>query len=247
MTVGGGDMSDELNVLAGAYALDALDDDERALFEEHLQTCERCTDEIAGMRLTAAELSRTTEVAPPPQLRADVLAAISQVRPLPPVVDNIVALHRARAARSVWQVVAAACAVVAIAVAGWGYSQHRNADRISSAQSTIQALLHAPDLRVSTTALRQGSGTLMYSAREHRVMLIGQGMPALASGKTYQLWMLPANGKPVSAATFRTDSSGGVELPVTGDLTGIARMAISVEPSGGSVEPTLSTVQVLNL
>jgi anti-sigma-K factor RskA len=240
-------MSDELNVLAGAYALDALDDDERALFEEHLQSCERCADEVTGMRLTAAELSRTTEVAPPPQLRADVLAAISQVRPLPPVVDNVVALHRARAARSVWQLVAAACALVAIAVSGWGYSQHRSAARISSAQSTVQALLHAPDLRVSTTALQQGTGTLMYSTREHRVMLIGQGMPALTSGKTYQLWMLPPDGKAISAATFRTDPTGGVELPVTGDLTGIAQMAISVEPTGGSAQPTLSTVQLLKL
>ena len=62
-------MTDELNVLAGAYALDALDDDERAVFEEHLKTCERCADEVAGLRLTAAELSHTTETAPPAQLR----------------------------------------------------------------------------------------------------------------------------------------------------------------------------------
>jgi anti-sigma-K factor RskA len=240
-------MSEHSNELAGAYALDALDDDERTLFEEHLGSCEQCTDEVAGLRLAAAELSRTTEVAPPPQLRVDVLAAISQVRPLPPVVDNVVALHRARAARSVWQLVAAACALVAIAVSGWGYSQHRTATRISSAQSTVQSLLHARDLRVSTTALRQGTGTLMYSTSEHRVMLIGQGMPALGSGKTYQLWMLPASGRAIAAATFRTDPSGGVELPVTGDLTGISRMAISVEPAGGSSQPTPSTVQLLNL
>lgn len=241
-------MTDELNVLAGAYALDALDDDERAVFEEHLQGCERCTDEVAGLRLTAAELSRTTETAPPPQLRADVLAAISQVRPLAPVADNVIALHRARAARSVWQLVAAACALVAIAVSGWGYTQHRNAERASSARSsTVQQLLQAPDLRASTTALAQGSGTVLYSAREHRVMLIGHGLPTLSSGKTYQLWMLPSDGKAVSGGTFHTDQSGDAQVPVTGDLTGVVRMAISVEPAGGSAQPTLSTVQLLNL
>jgi anti-sigma-K factor RskA len=240
-------MSDELNVLAGAYALDALDDDERAVFEEHLQTCEGCTDEVAGLRLTAAELSRTTETAPPPQLRADVLAAISQVRPLPPVVDNVIVLHRARAARSVWQLVAAACALVAIAVSGWGYAQHRNADRAASAQSTVQQLLQASDLRATTTALAQGSGTVLYSAQEHRVVLIGHGMPTLASGKTYQLWMLSADGKAVSGGTFKTDSAGDAQVPVTGDLTGVAKMAISVEPAGGSPQPTQGTVQLLNL
>lgn len=240
-------MSDELNVLAGAYALDALDDDERAVFEEHLETCERCAEEVAGMRLTAAELSHTTETAPPAQLRGQVLSAISQVRPLPPVVDNVIALRRARTSRSVWQFVAAACALIAIAVSGWGYSQHSNASRTASAQASVQALLHAPDLRVRTTALQQGSGTLLYSTGERRVLLIGQGMPAPAAGETYQLWMLPANGQAVSAATFRPDHAGNVQLPVTGDLSGFARMAISVEPAGGSARPTLSTVQLLNI
>jgi anti-sigma-K factor RskA len=199
------------------------------------------------MRLTAAELSHTTEAVPPPQLRGQVLAAISQVRPLAPVPDNVVALRRARASRSVWQFVAAACALVAIAVSGWGYSQHRTAERAASAQSSVQTLLHAPDLRVRTTALQHGSGTLLYSTGEHRVMLIGQGMPALAPGKTYQLWMLPANGQAVSAATFHPDRAGNMQLSVSGDLSGFARMAISVEPAGGSPRPTLSTVQLLNI
>lgn len=240
-------MSDELNVLAGAYALDALDDDERAVFEEHLTTCERCADEVAGLRLAAAELSHTTETAPPAQLRGQVLSAISQVRPLPPVLDNVIALRRARTSRSVWQFVAAACALVAIAVSGWGYSQHRTADRTASAQASMQQLLRAPDLHVRTTALHQGTGTVLYSTGEHRVLLIGQGMPTLAAGKTYQLWMLPASGPAVSAATFRTDHDGNVQLPVTGDPSGFAQMAISVEPAGGSARPTPSTVQLLNL
>ena len=132
----------------------------------------------------------------------------------------MIALRRARTSRSVWQFVAAACALIAIAVSGWGYSQHRDATRTASAHPSVQALLHAPDLQVTTTALQQGSGTLLYSTGERRVLLIGQGMPALAAGKTYQLWMLPANGQAVSAATFHPDQAGNVQLPVSGDLSG---------------------------
>ncbi|MDQ2836824.1 MAG: anti-sigma factor [Actinomycetota bacterium] len=241
-------MSDELNVLAGAYALDALDEDERILFEQHLEECDECTEEVRGMRCAASELSRTTEVSPPPQLRADVLASISQVRPLAPVVDNVIALHRARAARSVWQVMAAACAIIAIVAAGWGFSQHRTTSRTSAAQvSAVQKLLAAPDLRASTTAFEKGSGTLVYSKDEHKLVLIGHGMPALASDKTYQLWMLPTTGDAISAGTFTPDSAGNVELPAAGDLTGIPKMGISVEPAGGSAQPTAGTVQLLNL
>lgn len=241
-------MTDELNVLAGAYALDALDDGERDIFEEHLAECEECTEEVRGMRNAAAELSLTTMQAPPPQLRADILGAVSRVRPLPPVVDNVIALHRARAARSVWQVMAAACALIAIAVSGWGYSQHQDAHRTASAQASVVAgLLKAPDLNARTTSFDKGTATVVYSKSERKIVLIGHGMPALSADKTYQLWMLPAAGNPISAGLFRADRSGNVELPVNGNLNGIPKMGVSVEPAGGSTQPTPGTVQLLDL
>jgi len=241
-------VTDELNILAGAYALDALDDAERTVFEEHLAGCERCAEEVRGLRQTAAELSKVTEVAPPPQLRADVLAGISQVRPLPPVLDNVLALRRARVARSTWQLVAAACALIAIVVGGWGYSQHRSAERARSAQeSVVASLLAQPGVKAMTTSFSQGSGTIIYSPGEHEIVLLGRGLKPLPTGKTYQLWMLPDKGQAVSGGTFRTNGSGNVEYQVHGDLAGFSKMGISVEPVGGSAQPTPSTVQLINL
>lgn len=241
-------MTDELNVLAGAYALDALDGAERAVFEEHLEECLECTDEVRGMRITAAELSRTTETAPPPQLRADILAAVSRVRPAPPRLDNVVALHRARAARSVWQLTAAACALIAIAVAGWGYSQHQDARRATTAQaSSVSRLLGASDLAARTTAVDHGQATVMYSKSQHQIVLVGHGLSSPGNGKTYQLWMIPSAGNAISAGVFEPDSTGNVELPVSGNLNGIPKMGISVEPAGGSTQPDPKTVQLLDL
>ncbi|HEX8094697.1 RskA family anti-sigma factor, partial [Jatrophihabitans sp.] len=147
-------MTDELNVLAGAYALDALDDDEREVFEEHLRTCAECAQEVRGLRETAAELSHLNEVIPPPQLRAAVLGAVAQSRPLPPLAEgtrgsnvqesNVRPLRRTRG-QVLWQGVAAACALIAIAVSAWGYSQHREAQRAARA-SVVQSLLSAPDV-----------------------------------------------------------------------------------------------------
>ncbi len=243
-------MTDELNALAGAYVLDALGEDERELFAEHLQTCSECSEEVRGMRNATAELSHLTEAGPPPQLRAAVLSAIAQARPLPPLVkpeelDNVVPL---RHERPVWQALAAACALIAIAVSGWGYSQHRDAQRAASTQaSAVQSLLRAPDVTASTTAMKQGRGTVVYSKSEHKLVLIGHGMPVLDEGRTYQLWMVPASGRPISGGVFRTDESGNVEVPASGDLDAVTRMAVSVEPAGGSARPTASTVQLLNL
>ena len=239
-------MSDELNVLAGAYALDALDDEERAAFETHLATCEECAEEVRGMRAAAFELSRTTEVAPPPQLRTDILASINQVRPLAPVTDNVIALRRARTSRSAWQLMAAACALIAIVAAGWGFSQHRTGS-MTARGTAVEQVLQANDLKANTTAFEQGSGTVVYSGSEHKFVLIGHGIPALASDKTYQLWLLPPNGSAVSVSTFVPDSAGNVSLPASADLSGIPKLGISVEPSGGSKTPTAGTVQTMNV
>lgn len=247
-------MTDELNVLAGAYALDALADDEREVFEQHLRTCAECAQEVRGLRETAAELSRLSEVSPPSQLRAAVLGAVTQSRPLPPLVDasqrdrsNVRPLRRARS-QALWQGLAAACALIAIAVSVWGYSEHRQAQRAASAgSSVVRSLLDAPDVRATTTAMKQGEGTLIYSRKERRLVLIGRGMPTLPGNQTYQLWLMTETGAPISGGVFRPDQAGNVEVPASGNLDGVDQMGVSVEPAGGSPQPTPSTVQVLKL
>ena len=78
-------MSPDLHHLSGAYAVDALDADERASFEQHLAECADCRAEVAELSATAHALSSTTEATPPASLRDSVLSGISRVRPLPPL------------------------------------------------------------------------------------------------------------------------------------------------------------------
>ena len=77
-------MTTSIHALSGAYAVDALDDDERAGFEAHLPGCRDCQVEVAELRRAAAELAHDVAEEPPAALRASVLGAIAQVRPLPP-------------------------------------------------------------------------------------------------------------------------------------------------------------------
>ena len=65
------------HVLAGAYALDALDAAERARFERHLATCRTCPDEVRGFAATATELGLAAAVTPPPALKGRVLADVA--------------------------------------------------------------------------------------------------------------------------------------------------------------------------
>src|SRR6476659_8621799 len=103
-------MSD-IHALSGAYAVNALDDVERAAFERHLADCEVCAAEVAGLSEAAAAMTHAVEVSPPPALRDRLMAQVATTRVLPPVVQPI------RPGRRRSFLVAAAAAVV-LAIGG---------------------------------------------------------------------------------------------------------------------------------
>lgn len=70
----------DLHTLTGAYAVDALPEDERVLFEAHLAACGACGQEVQELQATAARLGATFVAGPPAALRARVLAEIDGVR-----------------------------------------------------------------------------------------------------------------------------------------------------------------------
>ena len=110
-------MDDTLHDLSAAYALDALDADEREAYEEHLAGCASCREDVAAFSATAAELAFAVEPGtPPPALRGRILDAARAERP------NVVPL-RPRWAAPV-AAVAAVAACVAVGLGIWNVSLH---------------------------------------------------------------------------------------------------------------------------
>lgn len=65
-------------------------------------------------------------------------------------------------------------------------------------------------------------------------------LPAPPSDKDYQLWYVTKDAK-IGAAVFRTDEQGRTVLKLTpppGALAGLASTAVTLEPRGGSPQPT---------
>jgi anti-sigma-K factor RskA len=231
--------SHELNALTGAYAVDALDEHERALFEAHLAICAECKAEVRSLSAAAAELSQLTVVAPPPALRADILRAADHLRPMPPLRNSVSTLRAGPPTRWWWPAVAAACVLIAIAGAGWGYQQHRDANRVHAQATALTKVLDSPDARTVTGAIgATGHAALVYSKAQQRLVLIARGIAEPAEDKTYQLWMIDPKGTATSAGLFRPDRNGNVLVQATGDLSNTARMGISIERAGGAPEPT---------
>jgi anti-sigma-K factor RskA len=230
----------DIHALSGAYAVDALDDDERAEFERHLAVCADCRAEVASFRETTALLAEPEAETPPASLRAHVLSGIQAVRPLPPVpgnAGNVTTLRR----RHLPQLLAAAAAIVLLAVGAvlwhpWSSSQASIADQV----------LHAPDAVRITEKVGHGPGelTLVRSASLKRAVLVGSHVPAAGSGKTYQMW-LQQPGEGMVSAGLMPDADEPTLL--TGDAATATAAAVSVEPDTGSAHPTSDPIALFPL
>ncbi|MFV0532107.1 MAG: anti-sigma factor domain-containing protein [Cumulibacter sp.] len=78
-------MKDDDRRLSGAYAADALTDEERAAHEALMREDPELAEETESLVDAVSELSKISEQAPPAYLRDHVLNAIKSVRPLPPL------------------------------------------------------------------------------------------------------------------------------------------------------------------
>ena len=79
------------------------------------------------------------------------------------------------------------------------------------------------------------------------LVLSGANVPALAQGRTLQLWVVPkGGGNPVSAGVFAPQVDGQVLMIAETAVKpeNAAALAISDEPMGGSAQPTTKPVYV---
>jgi anti-sigma-K factor RskA len=207
----------ELHDLAAAYALNALDPEDRWTYERHLDTCERCREEVARLRDGAAELAYAAEGPEPSQeLRERILDAARAERPAP-----VVPLRR-RWLFPATAVAAAAAACTAIGLALWANSLRNEIDR----QRTV--------------AFQGVPGQLVISGDEASIVTCVDRAPA---GKTYEAWVIE-NEVPRPAGLFR-GGCGTVEL--TREVEPGVTVAVTLEPGPGSDVPTGDVLMSANV
>lgn len=217
--------------LAAAFALDALDDQERQEFEAHLDDCDDCRTEVASLRDTAASIAYAAEgPAPPPALRDRVLDSVREER-----ASNVVPLRRRRWALPAVAAVAALAAGTAIGLGVWAASLSGSLDRATTAKSeSVRAAL----ILASPDATRVPIG------EKGQVAVLPDGRAALASpelgrapaGKTYEAWVVGVDG-PEPAGLFK-GADGGSLVVLRQPVPKGARVAVSLEPARGSPKPT---------
>jgi anti-sigma-K factor RskA len=199
----------EIHDLAAAYALDALDPEERWTYEQHLYSCERCRDEVATLRETASELAYAADgPAPPAELRDRILREARASAPA-----EVVPLRRRWLVPALATVaVAAACAAVGLGL--WGNSLR---DQAPTEQRVI--------------SVEGAPGNLIVAGDEATLVTCLDEAPA---GKTYEAWVIEAD-TPRAAGLF---SGGCQSVPIEEPVSSGNTVAVTLEDEGGAESPT---------
>lgn len=219
--------------LIGPYVLDAVTDTERAEFEQHLARCDRCRAELDSLYELTAILGWAAAVAPPPELRAQILSRIPDT---PQVSARPVG--RRRALR--WALAAATTGVVGAGavgtVSGW-----RTADQRAQALADRRDLLAAPDARLLPVQFKAGGqGSYLVSEQQNRALFVADRLPTLPVGKLFQQWTI-VGGQPVANVTF---TSAVDPIWLAGTIRGADALAMSIESSSvAATQPTADAIQ----
>ncbi|QIY61865.1 anti-sigma factor [Streptomyces sp. RPA4-2] len=242
--------------LAAPYALDALEPDERHRFERHLRGCARCEAEVRALGEDAVRLAWSTAAPAPAALRERVLTAVRttpQEAASPGGAPRPRAAHgpsRARAPRfrPLLAPFATATAAAALVVASlFAVQATQTQDKLDQERAQAREIAHvlaAPDARASGQRDAQGRGIgVVASASEGRAVVTLSGLGTPSGARVHQLWLMRPHARPRSLGLFEGDTP----LMATGLNTRATSLAVTVEPHGGSVQPTTAPVVQLTL
>lgn len=240
---------DDTRGLLGAYALDAVDDDERRAVERLVARDPAVAAELARLRETAAALGAARSSAPPAHVRDAVLSRLSATPQLAPDVaapvdlprDELAARRAARPARR-WMLPVAAAVAVLLAVPGTlAWQQHERAVQAEAQAALLGDVLADPGA-VLLRGEVAGGGEAVAVLTSERALLVADGLADVDADRTYQLWAM-RDGVPVPSGLLDV-TDGRVQALATEYRAGDG-LAVSVEPAGGSDQPTTDPVLVL--
>ena len=206
---------DEIHELTSLYIVDALDVLERRRYEQHLDDCASCQAELIELRHGPDVYDpNATDSVPEPVTEA-----------VPAGIDDGPAVPRQFAGLVVGLTAAVAALSVVVAVA------------MSGEPDLVEQIYGADDVVVLEVEGAPFTNTqIVYSREVGRVIFVAEDLPEPGADHTYQLW-LTDDGTSRAAGTFLPED-GHATVVLDGTAEAGAVVGLTVEPAGGSKQPT---------
>jgi anti-sigma-K factor RskA len=249
------EMNNELfHDLKEAYVLDALTEEERRRFEEFLAAHPERLAEIDELGAVARLLAFSPEEQEPsPELRGRIMDVVaSEAAPRRERQGSVFGrLAGYLGARGL--ALGAAAALLFIGLLSWNLLLQGQVDdlqgQVQNSQGQVEDLqAQVRDAQAQQTQTVQLSGTWttkgadaeVASISENRIVLVADDLPTIPKGQTCQIWVIKGD-VPEPSGLFQP---GGTETaaPITTPIKKGDTIAVTVEPAGGSEQPTTDPV-----
>ncbi|MDJ0376200.1 anti-sigma factor [Cryobacterium sp. PH31-L1] len=141
------------------------------------------------------------------------------------------------------QFMLAAAAAVALFIGGSFFGQVLNSNQFESQQASGLAQINAADdsQRAATTTADGQEATLVWSNKLGISAVLVDKLPVLPSDQDYQLWYINGDGA-ASAGTFDSTGDGTAWRVLDGTMHAGDQVGVTVEPNGGSDQPTTNPI-----
>jgi anti-sigma-K factor RskA len=238
------------------YALGALDGDEKQAFESHVATCAACSEKLAEAQGRMALLTfAAPTVQPSPGVKEKLMRqVVSTSTGRGGTFAVMPSKQPGMFAGWMWALVPLsggfACALVFL----WLHTlqldtqidalkarEQQQEAQIAQQQAVVDMLGAKDTVVVSLAEQKQqplGTARVLYNAK--RGMLVYNGtLPPAPADKSYQLWLVPASGAPISAGVFESSDGSTDRIVVQVPQGTVAKaFAVTLEPRGGKPAPT---------
>ena len=234
--------------LKDAYVLGALPDDERAAVEAYLALHPERQAEVDDLVGVAGLLALAPPEREPP---ADLRRRLMQV-----VESESVQPEAAERPASSWfgwlggfrNVALGAAAVLMVGLLSWNVLLQSDVQelrgQVEEARSANQAQ-ETREIALDGAWAEQGASAEVTALKDDRAILVVEDMPSMPEGRTGQVWVIH-DDKPLPSGLL--DPSGNMAATaITTPLRGADAIAVTIEPAGGSEEPTSDPVLVQEL
>jgi anti-sigma-K factor RskA len=224
---------DDVHELAAGYVLNALDDEERRVFEAHLGRCTVCEEELASLRQAAAALAyAAASPLPAAELRARLLEEAGAARMPAPVVPL---RHRLRPYTvPAFAGVALAAAAAALVLGLWAASLSGKLDDERSARGALSDLVAGVARGDLARLPLRGVGGAAFVNHSGGAVLVVSGVRAAPTGRAYEIWVV--NGmKATPAGLF---GGGTAVVPLLAPVGKGERIGVTLERAGGAKTPS---------
>lgn len=251
------------------YTMDALSPQEKAEFEQKLLLYPELKKELLSVQNAMEGYAKSHAVNPRPELRAQILEAIDAAPAEKKKKGKAKVIHIGENTSITYKYMVAAClaALVVSTFASWFfYTKWNDAeDRYTSLltdknqlavnynmvkmqydQSTADMIIMR-DADMKVVQLNAMDTSMNYEARVYwnnntkEAYIDVLALPAVPSNKQFQLWAL-VDGKPVDAGVFELGEMGMQKVK---DIDRADAWAVTLEPKGGSVVPTLTEMYLM--